>query len=112
MLALPETHVCFALQRFRRNSDVVTRYNGRISVERRYMLPVQTTDGVQLVPFMVQAVILHMGERADMGHYRTLLWFADDVSYLTDDGVRARKIRKSDAELIERGSYVVCLTRV
>ena len=87
-IASHETHVCFALQRFRRNADVVTRYNGHISVERRYMLPVQTTDGVQLVPFMVQAMILHMGERADMGHYRTLLWFADDVSYLTDDGVQ------------------------
>ena len=46
-VAQHETHVCFALQRFQQSSDFMMRYNGCISVERRYQLPVMSVDGLR-----------------------------------------------------------------
>ena len=82
----------------------------RLSMEATTMVPC-FSDGIQteLVPYSIQAMVIHLGPRPTSGHYRALLREGAEWGY-SDDGVACVPVVLHAEH--QRNAYVLLLTPI
>ena len=67
---------------------------------------------VQWKPYQVRAVLLHTGEAASRGHYRSILRSGENSWHLTDDGIPAQLQSSASVHLESASAYIFFCTEV
>ena len=106
-LTSPHEALCLQLERC---SDVGTKNRHSISVPRaEVLIPTFGGPGLQVEwrPYQVRAMLMHKGERACSGHFRTIL-IQEKATLLADDGCQPAACRITSED--ERDLYMLWLT--
>ncbi|CAE7224979.1 unnamed protein product [Symbiodinium sp. KB8] len=67
---------------------------------------------VQWKPYQVRAALLHTGEAATRGHYRSLLRNGENIWHITDDNMSAALQPSSSLHRVSASAYVLICTEV
>ena len=106
-LASPSEALCLQLERC---SDAGTKNRHSVGVPRaEVLIPAFAGPGLQVEwrPYQVRALLMHKGERASSGHFRTIL-IQEEATLLADDGHRPEPCRITSED--ERDLYMLWLT--
>ena len=67
---------------------------------------------VQWKPYQVRAALLHTGEAASRGHYRSLLRNGESIWHITDDNMSATLQPSASLHNVSASAYVLICTEV
>ena len=85
----------------------------RIRSSRRVYVPAFSSTSMQTTSYAytVEAVVFHLGDARDSGHYRTAFLRQGVLSRLTDDGELPAPVHEDSVALVETNAYVYFLSR-
>ena len=103
---------CVALQqnRFRTDSAGSRKCSSSVSIPRQLSIPCWIAGGIQQILFQVSAVLIHLGDTPNSGHYRSALFEPNGRCWYTDDNRNAVCPSVSDAKVFRENAYVVFLS--
>ena len=83
--------VVLQLNRFCTAEGVVTKSRVPIALPSTLRLPVLVEGSTTSVRYHLSAVVLHLGDTPQRGHYRVLLVEPTGGAWLTDDGIPTKR---------------------
>ena len=96
------------LNRFCTAEGVVTKSRVPIALPSTLRLPVLVEGSTTSVRYHLSAVVLHLGDTPQRGHYRVLLVEPTGGAWLTDDGIPTKRPSKSYA--LSRRIPIFCIS--
>ena len=105
------------LRRFRYDSrgQVFKDFQALDDLSETVRIPLFTSSRdlvVQWKPYQVRAALLHTGEAATRGHYRSLLRNGENIWHITDDNMSATLQPSASLHRVSASAYVLICTEV
>ena len=106
-----ETHVAFALQRFRASEEGIQKVLTPVQAHSQCELPLYRQGRTRWCEFHVDAIVAHIGNTPTTGHYRSFFRTLSGAEGFSEDGVKAKRPSRADKQLISSGGYIIMMSK-